>query len=174
MGRPGITQKDVEQAANELRSRGKNPTVDNVRELLGTGSKSTITRHLRRWKDEHSPKNENKDDLQNQVSQLLQIMKNQPPTSQNDNVAVLSSSNQTQYFQLKKNYDQLTQQFNAISQKCLYLEQEYKRYHQKILEQEKNDKEINAVNHMQQKRISNLLDQLRKAQLKLTELMNKK
>lgn len=50
MGRAGIKLLDVEKAALQLQGRGKNPSVDAIRELLGTGSKSTITQHLRDWK----------------------------------------------------------------------------------------------------------------------------
>lgn len=50
MGRAGVTLLDVEKAALQLQGRGKNPSVDAIRELLGTGSKSTITQHLRDWK----------------------------------------------------------------------------------------------------------------------------
>lgn len=47
MGRLGITIEDVENAVIQLQGQGKSPTVDNVRELLGTGSKSTIIQHLK-------------------------------------------------------------------------------------------------------------------------------
>lgn len=43
------------KAAAKLVEDGKNPTVDNVREALGsTGSKSTIAPMLKRWKAEHA------------------------------------------------------------------------------------------------------------------------
>ncbi len=50
MGRAGITLIDVEKAALQLQGRGKTPTVDGIREILGTGSKSTIAQHLRSWR----------------------------------------------------------------------------------------------------------------------------
>lgn len=50
MGRIGITFEDVDGAITELHSSQKNATVDNVRAILGTGSKSTIARFLREWK----------------------------------------------------------------------------------------------------------------------------
>ncbi|PUA19072.1 DNA-binding protein [Glaciimonas sp. PCH181] len=53
MGRIGILYSDVLQAAVKLTAEGKNPTVDNVREELGsTGSKSTLAPLLKRWKAE--------------------------------------------------------------------------------------------------------------------------
>jgi hypothetical protein len=50
MARIGITSLDVEKAALQLQGQGKLPTIDRVRELLSTGSKTTITEHLKRWK----------------------------------------------------------------------------------------------------------------------------
>lgn len=54
MGRIGITYQDIEEAALSLQAKQKNPTVDNIRELLGTGSKSTIARLLKEWKAKHT------------------------------------------------------------------------------------------------------------------------
>lgn len=55
MGRAGILFSQVAKAAAKLVEDGKNPTVDNVREALGsTGSKSTIAPMLKRWKAEHA------------------------------------------------------------------------------------------------------------------------
>jgi hypothetical protein len=53
MSRIGITFEEVKKAIAELQGRQKNPTVDGIREILGTGSKSTIARFLREWKAQH-------------------------------------------------------------------------------------------------------------------------
>jgi hypothetical protein len=53
MARTGILYSDVMKAAQIVAADGRNPTVDNVREALGsTGSKSTIAPLLKRWKEE--------------------------------------------------------------------------------------------------------------------------
>jgi chromosome segregation ATPase len=54
MGRAGVTLQEVEKAALQLQGRGKNPSVDAVREMIGSGSKSTIAQHLRDWKAQQS------------------------------------------------------------------------------------------------------------------------
>ncbi len=46
MARIGIGYKDVSEAATRLMGQGRNPTVEQVRLLLGTGSSTTI----RQWK----------------------------------------------------------------------------------------------------------------------------
>ena len=53
MSRTGITYEEVKKAIAELQGRQKNPTVDSIREILGTGSKSTIARFLREWRAQH-------------------------------------------------------------------------------------------------------------------------
>lgn len=53
MGRIGVTYKDVVEAAVTIRKNEENPTVDRVRQYLGTGSKSTIAPFLKRWRSEH-------------------------------------------------------------------------------------------------------------------------
>lgn len=50
MSRTGITFEDVKRAIAELQGQQRNPTVDNVRDVLGTGSKSTLARLVREWK----------------------------------------------------------------------------------------------------------------------------
>ena len=53
MARIGITYVDVAKAATQLQHENKNPTVDGVRAILGTGSKSTIAPLLKDWKVKH-------------------------------------------------------------------------------------------------------------------------
>jgi hypothetical protein len=45
----GITQSDVDQAADALLLAGERPTVDRIRQHLGTGSPNTVTRLLDVW-----------------------------------------------------------------------------------------------------------------------------
>ena len=52
MGRTGIGAHAIHEAATKLQARGRTPTVDGVRELLGTGSKTTIATDLKDWKAE--------------------------------------------------------------------------------------------------------------------------
>lgn len=52
MGRVGIEYEDVANAAHQLQGKELNLTVDNIRSVLGTGSKSTIAAHLRAWKSQ--------------------------------------------------------------------------------------------------------------------------
>src|SRR3569623_487723 len=48
----GITQEQVNQAADAILGTGKNPTVEKVRAALGSGSPNTITRMLEVWRNQ--------------------------------------------------------------------------------------------------------------------------
>lgn len=52
MSRIGINYLDVTTAISKLQVQSKAITGDNIREVLGTGSKSTITQYLREWKQQ--------------------------------------------------------------------------------------------------------------------------
>jgi chromosome segregation ATPase len=54
MARQGISKEQVYTAAAELREEGITPTVQAVRERIGSGSFSTINTHLAEWKTEHA------------------------------------------------------------------------------------------------------------------------
>ena len=52
MARAGIYKSEVLRARDKLRATGRNPSIDAVREELGTGSKSTIHRYLKEIEEE--------------------------------------------------------------------------------------------------------------------------
>ena len=54
MARPGITFLDVKDAIAVLQGQEKTITVDHIREILGTGSRSTINNHLKTWRSQVS------------------------------------------------------------------------------------------------------------------------
>jgi chromosome segregation ATPase len=54
MARQGISKEQVYSAAAELREEGITPTVQAVRERIGSGSFSTINTHLSEWKAENA------------------------------------------------------------------------------------------------------------------------
>ncbi len=52
MARPGVTYAEIAEAASHLVGQGKNPTIEQIRLFLGTGSSTTIANHLKQWKDQ--------------------------------------------------------------------------------------------------------------------------
>jgi chromosome segregation ATPase len=51
MARPGVTYSEIATAASHLVGQGKNPTIEQIRLFLGTGSSTTIANHLKEWKE---------------------------------------------------------------------------------------------------------------------------
>ncbi len=56
MSRAGIDYDDVKQAAVKLLSQGIAPSVQKIRDVLGTGSNTTIAEHLNVWRDDYAKK----------------------------------------------------------------------------------------------------------------------
>lgn len=54
MARNGIQYSDVQHAIDQLISRGDTPSVQRIREVLGTGSFTTISEHFRHWRNERA------------------------------------------------------------------------------------------------------------------------
>lgn len=52
MPRHGVQYAEIAKVADSLLSEGKNPTIEQVRRELGTGSSTTIARHLKVWRDQ--------------------------------------------------------------------------------------------------------------------------
>ncbi len=56
MSRPGVDYETVKYTAVKLLSQGIAPSVQKIREELGTGSNTTISEHLKFWRDEYAKK----------------------------------------------------------------------------------------------------------------------
>lgn len=56
MARVGVHYETIKHTAIKLLSQGHAPSVQKVREVLGTGSNTTIAEHLKTWREEHASK----------------------------------------------------------------------------------------------------------------------
>lgn len=56
MARTGVQYEDVQRAIESLMARGEAPSVQKIREVLGTGSFTTISDHLRDWRQRRAEK----------------------------------------------------------------------------------------------------------------------
>jgi polyhydroxyalkanoate synthesis regulator phasin len=70
MARTGLSKSEVKASRDQLLAEGRYPSVDAVRAALGTGSKSTIHRHLKELSDEDSQPGIKRDD----TARTLQVM----------------------------------------------------------------------------------------------------
>jgi len=53
MARPGVTYFDVTKTIVQLIEQKIHPSIEEIRKVLGTGSNSTINRHLREWRSKY-------------------------------------------------------------------------------------------------------------------------
>jgi hypothetical protein len=56
MSRPCVHYETIKQTAVRLLNQGVAPSVQKIREVLGTGSNSTIAEHLKIWREEYASK----------------------------------------------------------------------------------------------------------------------
>lgn len=56
MARLGVNYETIKQTAVKLLSQGMAPSVQKIREVLGTGSNTTIAEHLKVWREEYAKK----------------------------------------------------------------------------------------------------------------------
>src|SRR3990167_865597 len=54
MSRPGVDYETIKQVAIKLLTQGTAPSVQKIREVLGTGSNTTIAEHLKVWREEYA------------------------------------------------------------------------------------------------------------------------
>jgi hypothetical protein len=123
MGRIGISYQDVVKAISTLQSFQKNPTVDHIREVMGTGSKSTIARFLREWKAKHGLHNDDgptlPSDLLNVVNGLWNVMQEKADKQAAEHQKETDEKTaqlQTQVTQIKQRESDLQQKIHALEE----------------------------------------------------------
>ena len=99
MGRPGITYHDVANAASKIQLSGKSPTIESVRAVIGSGSSSTISNHLRSWKEKSAVDRSIGDNLQ-LPDDVITVIENLWD--------VLQSKSQESVISMKKQHDEKT------------------------------------------------------------------
>ncbi|WP_290538429.1 DNA-binding protein [Alcanivorax sp.] len=96
MARAGVTYYDIVKAAETIKAGDQEPTVDRVREQLGTGSRSTIAPLLKRWRSDN--------DGAAEVSGLPR-----------DLVEVVKSLHERMQQMADQRIDQIRQEFDALN-----------------------------------------------------------
>lgn len=66
MARMGVQYEDVVEAALQLQKQGDNPTLQRIRDWLGSGSFTTISEHLKQWRENQR----NATPLQQEIQEL--------------------------------------------------------------------------------------------------------
>lgn len=89
MARTGVRYEDVQRAIDDLLAQGESPSVQKVREVLGTGSFTTISEHLREWRTRRA---ENRDvppprGMPEPLQELAEALWQQSQKSANESLA---------------------------------------------------------------------------------------
>lgn len=134
MSRAGISYFDVAKAAEQIVGCGKTPTIEQVRNLLGTGSNSTIGPHLRTWRNQQEP-NQRLALQSNLPEELIALMKGLWER------VILESNTK-----IEKITQDLEQEINKLQQQVQTLQQE----HAKLQQEHAKEKHRNS-NLLQEK-----------------------
>ena len=184
MARGGVTFTDVDVAARYLQGQGKNITVDAIRERLGTGSRTTLAEHLKRWKSlQADGEGKLPQPLLSLVSGLwdsLQLL-SEKRIEENRSVAheeidALKSQLQTalqneaalkqECHQLQEKLDTENRNFYVVNQEhqiLLKVHEKLQTSHQSSLQQIKNSKEENKRLHQLTQQIQTNLEHYQKS-----------
>jgi len=179
MARSGVTYTEVAKAAEKVKQQGFEPTVDRVREKLGTGSKSTIGPHLRQWKSANLGEGSISglpNDLLRTVKSLHESIQGDAELKINEITTELNAvigdlrtkltAAQEQNGELASNNEQLTQQNQELSDqlkianqnnltyqlKQEQLEQDVTRLTSELVDEKEGTKQLQAhIEHYQEK-----------------------
>jgi hypothetical protein len=117
----GIKRTDVFMAAKVIAEQGFIPTQHNVRKYLGCGSKGTIHKYLKQWKQEcfSHGNSVNKTNLKTinteETRELKQALVKQ--TSKNEELS-------SQLIQAEQNLAQIKANYQELNKKCILLQEE--------------------------------------------------
>jgi chromosome segregation ATPase len=190
------SHNDVTKAALELTGQGKLPTIDSIRQFLGTGSSSTIAPHLRTWKSKLGEAQliANKEKLpedfvalmkglwervlqeaQTQINLIQQHAdKNLTENKQQvDNLIQENKHLQQQYNQLLQKEQQLINDKLALEQAIIQFQNEQaafqaesKTFDQRVTDKQERVDELQRLNQQVQKNLDHYREASREQRLK--------
>ena len=71
MGRIGVSYEEVAEIANQLQKEGRPPTLEAVRRILKTGSKTTLTKYLQDWRNQQGIDHASDVAVPNELSEVV-------------------------------------------------------------------------------------------------------
>jgi len=114
MGRTGITYSDVSNAIATIQGNQKNPTVDSIREELGTGSRSTIAKYFSEWKTKNGVKNTTDNGIPNELQNLIQALWGKIQSDADQKIEAHQIESDAQILQAKNALAQIQQQNSLL------------------------------------------------------------
>jgi chromosome segregation ATPase len=138
MGRIGIKYQDVATAIATLQAQSKPPTVDNIREVLKTGSKSTIVRLLREWKQQNGLLQNNDGILPNDLLAMIkEFWLNLQPKAEEANNKRLQESDAVFY--------KIQEQLNHYKAKDMESQRKIQALEEKLYQQNEDNQHLNIA-----------------------------
>jgi chromosome segregation ATPase len=132
MGRIGIAYEDIVKAIHECQGLNKNPTVDNIRELLKTGSKSTIARYLREWKTQNGINQTDDTALPSELLQLVKSLWERVKTDADKQIEDYRRESDEEIHQLQEQLAQSNQEKRQLQSQVHQLEENWHRETEKV------------------------------------------
>lgn len=145
MARGGITYLDVAKAAENLKNKGIIPTVDRVREILRTGSKTTLVHHLKRWKS-ITPEELNYQTIPKELVQTVKNLYEQLTSHAQQQVTAIKQRSQQEIDQLLQQLNQERENNGALKRTILTLEASNNKAINQINVLEKSLAELKQIN----------------------------
>lgn len=126
MGKLGITYEDVAKAAQKVVGRGKQITIETVRLELGTGSNSTIGRHLKDWKGLQDPSQraQSPDQLPEELTALTKGLWERLAQQAESKIEAFEQATKDEIVQLNEAIQHLNQENNRWQQQHTEIKQE--------------------------------------------------
>ena len=116
MARPGITYQEVARAATQLLAQQTRPSIEAVRKILGTGSNSTINRHLREWSKTQGMQAELEQGLPDSLLIAVRGVYDAMREDANSRVVSMQSEHQQAIHKSKSRAEELTKSYAQAEQ----------------------------------------------------------
>lgn len=173
MGRNGVTFHDIAETVPKLIEQRKTPSIDNIREYLGTGSKSTIAKLLREWKAQQGMRPEDDSHLPPDLTELVKLLwdrvrqkaESQIKNERQEFEAKIAGTQQ-QYHQELKLHKDLQHKHHALEEQLHQQTQENKQLRATlIIDQQEKVKLTERVASFESRRQENIAENKRLHQL---------
>lgn len=169
MRRVGITYNEVAKAIAEIHGKRENATVDRIRYVLGTGSRSTIAKYLREWKEKHEISPNDQAGLPSELLALVQSLWRtlQEKSDQEIHQArnALSEKERALHLQLqseKQAHQELQQKYHKLEESAQQQAKQLTTAHIELQKtQSQNDKLVEKVSALQTRQESHEKEETR-------------
>ena len=138
MPRPGITYLDVAKTAIKLIEKNIHPSIEEIRKDLGTGSNSTINKHLRLWREKQGNQIEAEKGLPESLLIAVKGIYEAMQAKATDKITTIETEAKQKLTALETQLNQLTCQHTILLQNKTALEN-------KITEQQLNELEAQKI-----------------------------